>query len=741
MRLFIGFDIGDAESIVEMAVSASNDVQPATMPGKNTSGQAIPTLYAYDEDGNSVFADQVAADYDDLTRVEMNFKRQPSSLLTLSDGRISELLCIDPHKLMDEPEFQSGPIREFAAKLCTFVNLVLTNDSFVERARAFAVNCDDCVICVGHPTNWNALDHHIYEAILQKSVIGEETYIGLPISLSLEYESRAAFLYIKNTYAVKLADGEFVGLMDVGSSTIDISVLTKNSRDCVYDSGSNFLGARGIDYLILEYYISEIEKDPQDGMLLKNILENNRAAFRSLLINCRFAKEQIFSNSSMNKSKIKAKILFGDFRRVWLTWETLVEDICSKRPVAPVLTKYCALPNETARELGDRSWIMAFREFVRDQIHAMEKQGIVITKMFLTGSASRMEFVRAICKELIPQLNEKNSLFDDTNPSNAIANGLARVGASEIKAADFMADMKNFLDEENGQMHTIITRRIPDLIQDIADPIAGAVQDDIVIPAICKWKARDYKSLNNMLDAIQGQCKDKEKFNKILSENQEFSDAVSGWMVNKVGHDIAVALQGIAHKHQVYDFTIDQLNAFKTLKIGMGGDLVNTGGVSVVTKFPADQIAYAIAAVVGVVSFFVIPYVTGFVLGLVSFLFETLAVHILVTLMANPVAFGVSVVAIAALLGVGVVKGYKENKSVINDWLLKQNFPKPLRNTINVSKLAEEMKKSRAEMVVEISKGLNNSESVKSLSKGIYGGIYSQVEERANQIRYEIESR
>lgn len=355
MRLFIGFDIGDAESIVEMAVSANNDVQPATMPGKNTSGQAIPTLFAYDEDGNTVFADQVAADYDDLTRVEMNFKRQPSNLLTLSDGRISELLCIDSRELMNEPEFQSGPICEFAEKLCTFVNLVLTSDSFVERARAFAVNCDDCVICVGHPTNWNALDHHIYEAILQKSVIGEETYIGLPVSLSLEYESRAAFLYIKNTYAIKLADGEFVGLMDVGSSTIDISVLTKNSRDCVYDSGSNFLGARSIDYLILEYYISEIEKEPQDGMLLKNILENNRAAFRSLLINCRFAKEQIFSNSSMNKSKIKAKILFGNFKRIWLTWETLVEDICSKRPVAPVLTKYCALPIETARELGDKS--------------------------------------------------------------------------------------------------------------------------------------------------------------------------------------------------------------------------------------------------------------------------------------------------------------------------------------------------------------------------------------------------
>lgn len=192
---------------------------------------------------------------------------------------------------------------------------------------------------------------------------------------------------------------------------------------------------------------------------------------------------------------------------------------------------------------------------------------------------------------------------------------------------------------------------------------------------------------------------------------------------------------------QQENWEINQLNAFKTLKISTNGDLINTGGVNVVTKFPTDQIAYAIAAVVGVVSFFIIPYVTGFVLGLVSLLFETLAIHILAIMLANPAVAVASFVGIAVLLGVGVVKGYKENKPVINDWLLKQNLPKPLRNAINVSQLAEEMKKSRMEMVMEISEGLKDKKSVNSLSKGIYGGIYSQVEKRADQIRYEIESR
>ena len=200
MRFYIGFDIGDAESIIELAISANNNVSAATMPGKNAAGQAIPTLFAYDKSGRKLFASQVAADYENLTRVEMNFKRRPSDLLAVSDVRAAQLIGIDVHNLLDEPEFQSGAIYEFQNKLCTFVNIVLTDDNFMERARAFAANCDDSVICVGHPTNWNALDRHIYEAMLLKSVIGEGTYLGIPLQLTLESESRAAFLYIKNTY-------------------------------------------------------------------------------------------------------------------------------------------------------------------------------------------------------------------------------------------------------------------------------------------------------------------------------------------------------------------------------------------------------------------------------------------------------------------------------------------------------------------------------------------------------------
>ena len=433
---------------------------------------------------------------------------------------------------------------------------------------------------------------------------------------------------------------------------------------------------------------------------------------------------------------MKSNIFFGDFR-VRLSWDTLVNDICAKRPVAPVLVKYCALPEKTALELGDKGWTTAFREFLSDQICAMADNGITITKLFLTGSASQMSFVRSICKELLPQLKREDSLFDDTNPSNAIANGLARVGLSETRAAAFEKDMELFF-QSGGQMDQIIQHRIPDLTRAIADPIADAIQDDIVMPAVHKWKSGGYKTLGEMTRDIETTCRDEKRFNEILANNEAFRDAISSWIEHQVGHDIALELQGIAHKHNVFDFSVDQLNAFKELTITINSPV---NGAVVTKLIPAQEIAYALAAVVGVVGWIILPYITGFILGLIAVFFETLAVSILTFLMSNPLTMVAGFAAIAVLLGASVLSGYKQNKERINNWLQDQNLPKAVRNAINLNDLASQMSQNRQELVKKISQELNGSNTVDKLSRGIYSCTKSQVRDRADQIRYEIESR
>lgn len=188
--------------------------------------------------------------------------------------------------------------------------------------------------------------------------------------------------------------------------------------------------------------------------------------------------------------------------------------------------------------------------------------------------------------------------------------------------------------------------------------IAEAIQNDIVMPAIRRWQSGGYRTLGAMKADIEATCRDETKFNQILSDNEDFSNAVESWIEYQVGHDIALELQGIAHKHNVFDFSVDQLNAFKELSITIDTPV---NGAIVTKLVPAQEIAYALAAVVGVVGWIILPYITGFILGLVGLFFETLVINILL-LMANPVTTLFGFAAIALLLGAGVVVGYKENK-------------------------------------------------------------------------------
>lgn len=739
-RFYIGFDIGDAESIVEFSVTGTETVQPATMPGKNAAGQAIPTLYGYDKNGGVVLAGTVANDYENLSSVEMNFKRRPGDLIKITPERERELLLKDMPQIWDEPEFKEGSIGEYARKLVRFVDIVLEEPEFVKRAAAFAAGCDDCSVCVGHPTNWSPFDKFVYESILRKSILGKEEYLGLPLSFVLECESRAAFLYIKNTYQVKLEDKEFVGLMDVGSSTIDISVLTRDSRTCVYDSGSNYLGARSIDYLILEYYIDKACADAADKQLLDSILLNNPAATDHLLLNCRLAKESVFSASDKDKSRVSAKILFADFRPFRLTYDVLVNDICS-RPIAPVLKKYTQLPDEICAGLGNMGWKDAFREFILQEISKMESEkGIELNKLFLTGSASRMDFVHEICLDIMPQLKRGDSLFDDTNPSNAIAQGLARVGASEHKAAAFQADMDKFFGKKDGELLSIIKKRIPDLTQAISDPTIGVVQREIVARGIERWKQGGYRTLKDMMDAIESQCRDEVYFGKLLREDAAFTKAVGTWTTDQVGNDIALALQRIAAKHNVYDFTLGELNAFKS-PINVR-DAVKVDDISVIQYTPANIIAGALTAITAVVSYFVVPFIMGIVIGIIALMFEGLAIGILNVLISLPGGILIAgFAAIALLLAKGVLDGYKENKEQINKWLMKQNLSKAIRNKVNTDDFAKQFEKDRPSVVAQTEERMNDPQAADDMSRQIYVEVQPQVEARANQIKYVIERR
>ena len=93
-KTYIGYDLGDGETIVDIATLDNSAVKQSvqtlfkamTMPDSNTPGLAMPTVYGYDSNRRIAFASSILMDFENIDDVVINFKRRPSDIF----GNISE---------------------------------------------------------------------------------------------------------------------------------------------------------------------------------------------------------------------------------------------------------------------------------------------------------------------------------------------------------------------------------------------------------------------------------------------------------------------------------------------------------------------------------------------------------------------------------------------------------------------------------------------------------------------------
>lgn len=744
MILFMGFDIGDAETMIAFAKGDGRNVTLATMPGKNAAGIAIPTLYGYTKDGKEQLADSVADNGSGLREVAMNFKRCPSDIIEADENRRYQLLTMSDEELWKQPEMRNRKITEYSEKLNTFIKVILTHLDFEKILEPQLEGCNECRVCVGHPTRWKAFDVRIYDAMLRRGMLGEDALKGRKLTLSLEPESRAAFLYIRDAYKIQKYEKEYVGLLDIGSSTLDVSVLKGgDARNCVYNDGQNFLGARSIDYLIMEYCIDKL-KAGRDAEEFNDIFavdsygnKKNPAAWNHMLINCRFAKEALFSSSESDKSRLRKRINILDFPCVVVTYDDLVKDICN-RPVANVLREYCGLSDTDYQKLGNQNWKDAFRDFLTEQKKQMEEHGIRLSELFLTGSASRMGFVKTICGEVFPELNSSKGFMDDTNPSNAIANGLSRVGVSDHEARRFVDEIKNFMTDRNG-LKGLVKTRIPDLISDIAEPTVDVIRK-VVIQNFREWQNGSYKTVNGLMEGIENCLNDEKLFNHMLQEDENFQKATKTWITDKLGNDIANELLKIATRYKVHDFTVRDLNAFGMLNIN--SVYTKEGAVDLTGTLKIDEIATFLSGLVGFVSFLIAPYVVGIVIGLIYIISESVFWSIIVALMSCPEPVLTTAMAAIGLMVGGLTKrAMSKNKKKVMDQLNGLNLPVFIRKKVKAEEVEKAFNTEKAEIVKKLKSEFGDSRKMKDIIDNISKTIQPQVQNKADEIKYVIESR
>ncbi|MCC8029672.1 MAG: hypothetical protein LIO75_07760 [Lachnospiraceae bacterium] len=712
-KAYIGYDLGDGETITDIVVTdvdiqnqmVRTEFMDMPMPDSNVPGRALPTIFARDEAGRIIFYNSILVSSEETRDIRINFKRRPTDLIEgLDENTRLKLLRIfsDAKQWPDAsvcPECSTEKMNELRYCVVTFTNAIFSEESYRQRIRGAVSGCKEIVFCVGHPTRWDDLDAAIYKTILQTSILGEGSYEGLPSTLVLSEESRAAFLYVRDQGKNdRLAKGSSALLIDVGSSTIDITAMSPESRNHQYNSGNNYLGARGIDLIIRDWYLDQLLKDRENLAVYQELVCANPTLDKTLTMFCRGAKEQIYSYKTG-----KANIFFGNFRPLRLDKETLDQMLCTV-PVADVLRKNMDLPAAVAEQMGQKSWKDLFLDFMSEQRQAMRDEGIQVGRIILTGSASKMPVVSEVIKSVFTDLPE-SALFFDMDPSRTISKGLALVGPSNDKSVSFQLDVAHVLQEE---VPEIVRRNLNSLASELSSWLGGEMEE-MVFKHVKKWQAGDYATFNDMTLAIERACSP-EQIESMMGDRME--QILLSWCGEVIGKDVAVSLKKICDKNGVTEFAIEDLN----------------------TAAVRDSLLVRSADIV------MSPAIRKGLNKVVNKICNRVIIILIVVLCWVPV---ISWAMLFGGAGTMIWNAFKNNEegseAQLVTFVKDKEIPKPLRKLCQENVIKREIKK--ADIPGNYKEAFLEERSQEALTSDIVTSFSVQVQKKMDDIKYVIESR
>lgn len=731
---YIGFDLGDGDTIANFVNSDGEDVikeiQDIQMPETQYSGTAIATAYAYKKNTtNIVFSPYILKNEDEVENIHTNFKRRPTDLL--KQGAINQWEEIE--RLFDnttlywpsESIVQSISLENYRNQVVEYINAIFQNTEFQERMKIVLNKTQNMVVCIGHPTNWNSLDCAIYKKILNNSLLGEKKYLGHPLEIIVAGESRAAFLYAKYANSIQLVRNQLYLLIDVGSSTIDLTALTGDSRNSTYNSGNNYLGSRLIDYLILEWYLSEINelgfRDEYD-----DIIKYNPTASKALLLKCRKAKEELFS-TKINRYQIE----FGSWKTIKLQKTTLEQLL--EQPIVQVMDEYLNYPQQILKQFGNKSWKQAFYDFLITEASSLKSKGILVNTIILTGSASQMPIVETIVKQVFHDA----LIYPDADPSKTISKGLSLVGQSNVKSLKFQQDVRKLIREG---VPEVIENNLSFLAEQLGKTLSDIICDDIIMPKLRGWKNMKYTTMKEAVNDIESSCSE-HKIGKLLTTHTKCKRIIQNWIVDKVSIDIAVKLKELCNKYQVNDFTLNDLNVMdfaidsNVNGAGLSKDMINS------ILSPADMLSSIVAVITGILVAIITPTLLGVVIAIISYISVTIAAIIFAILAAIPLWGWGILLAITGYSAARLVsQGWDSVKDSISDKIINANLPKKVRDMVKESKLNEAINKKRSTINNKIKESMLSISAKNKIKVQISTSLEKQVQLMADEIKYVIES-
>ena len=328
---------------------------------------------------------------------------------------------------------------------------------------------------VGCPSGWSRETRRAYREHFVRA--------GM-INCEVISESRAAFMFARESGELRVSDDLLTRptlIIDAGSSTTDFTYVAdlseKSLRVC--DFGEVTLGGGLIDRLILDMNVG---RSPEAGALAE-MLDRYPAYAARCELEARRVKEMYFTQQARGgcmPCESAVKIYAGSKP---LTLDISVRDEEMK-----------GLLNRPLNELGGRSFEGAYREALNRAREELEN--VPPETILLTGGASRMPLIAAICREIFPQAQVLRGL----EPEYAIARGLCHALRIDRKIQGFSGAVHRLI--ESDEMENLVTEHLSDLYRALSEPLTDRLMGGIAPDVFRLWRAGGLKSINAISDEI-----------------------------------------------------------------------------------------------------------------------------------------------------------------------------------------------------------------------------------------------
>ena len=275
------------------------------------------------------------------------------------------------------------------------------------------------IVYIARPSGWEEEEaKELYRLMVIEA--------GIPLG-GLTSESRAAIFYAKSpqvNFAKEISKGAIV--FDLGSSTLDFTYLSDDNKpvDFGYDLGASIIDEVILNKMIL--CIPKVKEFIDKFPIYRDALKFQARKFKELVYGRNpksptvsgFPLNSIFINSLEDES-------FHDFSDVYVPLK--IKNLSELNNLIDAETQY-------SQKIGE-----ALCDFKISKI-----PGKPINGVFLTGGASRMNFIRPLISEKL-NLQEDKVKIDKDNPSLTISRGIAMLGATDAITSILVSELKKSL--------------------------------------------------------------------------------------------------------------------------------------------------------------------------------------------------------------------------------------------------------------------------------------------------------